>query len=208
VNDGGPSALRGTFYLDGTNGSDLWTFWGPLASVTKASSMPDIDWQIKTRDGGTKLGQFGFLIPASLGLDRTSATRSKIAFVINTQGIGALDEVVYRTRMSNMGEASIDWSLRVGEATWDLSGPIGVSGSVFQTQSVSLAGVALNGASNVTLIGTVNNPSTSTFMLLDNLAFYGFTAAAAIPEPGVYAAAFGLLGLALPGLRRFRTHRV
>lgn len=204
VNDGPPSASRGTLYLNGTNGSDLWTFTGPTSSVQKNTSFSDADFQILTRDGSsTKLGGFGGLDTAALGLNRTTATRSEISFVLNTVGLASLDDVVYRTRLQADGiTPSIDWSLVVGANTFALGGPISVLGTVYSTQSFDLSTIDLAGAPSVTLIGTIANPSTSNIVLIDNLGVYGITGGLVIPEPTTYAAILGALTLGIVGLRR------
>lgn len=200
VNDGGSSASRGTLFLNGQNGADTWALSGPTASATKNTSLGDADFQIQTRDGSaTKLGGFGGLQSAALGLNRTTASVSEFSFVINTTGLASLDEVVYRTRMS-AGSGSIDWSIVVGASTFALGGAIDSSGSVYSTQSFDLSGITLGGATSVTLIGTVANTSTSNVLLLDNLGVYGVTSV--IPEPSTYAAILGILTVGFVSFRR------
>jgi len=200
VNDGGPSASRGTLFLNNQNGADAWTLSGPTASATKNTSFGDADFQIQTRDNlATKLGGFGGLSSAALGLNRTTASVSEFSFVLNTTDISALGNVVYRTRMT-AGIGSIDWSLVVGANTFALGGAIDSTGAVYSTQSFDLSAINLGGATSVTLIGTVANASASNVLLLDNLGVYGV--ASVIPEPSTYAAILGALTVGFVAMRR------
>lgn len=202
VNDGVASASRGTLYLNGTNGSDLWTFSGPTATATKNTALGDIDWQIDTRDGGsTKLGGFGGLTSAALGLRTTTETRSEISLVLNTDFLADLDYFSYRTRMQADGVvASIDWSVNVGGNIFALDPAINVSGTNYGLTSVSLASVNWGAASSIQLIGTINNTSSANVLLIDNLGVYGTTMA--IPEPSTYAAILGLMSVGIAAFRR------
>jgi len=204
INDGPDSAARGTLYLNGTNGSHLWSFFGPLATANKIASSGDADFLIQTRDpGSTQFGQWGGLDSAALGLRNTNATRSDFSFVINTEGLSTLSHIRYRSRTSLADRpVSYDWTVKVGDTVYDLGDPLAVTQPSYSTYNVDLSGINLAGASSITIIGRVHNPVSDSPALLDNFGVYGYTALAAIPEPSTYAGILGILTLGVGFLRR------
>lgn len=205
-NNSSPTALSepGGIYFNGSFGSDSW------GSVAK-NNTGDINRDIWTRSGSGSTfdlgGQTGGEGAANFNAAGVGTTFSKFSLNLHTLDAANMFEGVQlslwgRDTANTAGGAAINWSYSIDGGTSLISTGLTSSfvGNAFSESIVNFSSItALNGKSDIYLVGQVVESETSAVLNLDNIGAYGI---AAIPEPSTYAAILGALTMGVVVARR------
>lgn len=198
------SVNAGTFFVNGTAGSDTWP------TITRTGS-GDIDRSIVGRLATAGLGSLSGAEGSLSATGTIDANRNEFAFQVDTlNSVNSFSNVnfsFFARDSANAGNITVNWFYSIDGGATKINTSLSsiVSGNVFSEYQVNLSSIAaLTGVENLSIIGAISEANASSVFQLDNLAVYG-SAATAIPEPSTYAAILSALTAGIVALRRRRS---
>jgi hypothetical protein len=222
---GGTFTSPGSFRIDGTKGSDVWSTTGSIANkkavnigedlivtggdiintyrrVTVGSGLRFKNFADETSEGYESVTQSGSTLPDAYKLT-ASAGATKFVFSFDSTGFSDVSLKFVASDLGSGVNSTINWSYSIngGTNSTSLGSSTVVSGGAAQYTVDFTAITGLNANADAVLIGQFAGNTTAAF---DNVQILG-TAVAAIPEPSSYAALAGVAALGLVAARRRRS---